>query len=184
VVSVLVAVAVSIAVVVAHGGGEGDRRGKTAGTGPVATPASRLIGPSAGRWKSGVQPLLGARAASRAANENCPKQTKSRPLPADFPKSFPLPKGMMVTEVRRHAFQGSPRVVYVIGVVPLSLQGAARFFIRELPLHAYYITSSEAETIEIEARFDGPSRGALKAVRLRNCPSAVLMLVGVSKSRR
>lgn len=183
-VSVLVAVAVSIAVVVARGGGEGDRRNATPGARSVATPAARLVGPSAGRWKSGVRPLLGAKAPAQATSTNCPKHAKSRPWPADVPTSFPFPKGMVLTEVRRYAMQGAPPVVYVIGVAPLSLQGAARFFIRELPLHAYYITSSEAEPIEIEARFNGPAKGALKVVRLPQCSSAVWMLVGLSKPRR
>jgi hypothetical protein len=184
VISVLVAVAVSMAVVVARGGGEHGRSAATAGTRSVATPAARLIGPSAGRWKSGVRPLLGAKAGSQSVATNCPKHAKSRPWPADFPTSFPFPKGMVLTDVRRYAMQGARPVVYVIGVAPLSLQGAARFFIRELPLHAYYITSSEAEPIEIEARFNGPAKGALKVVRLPQCSSAVWMLVGISTPRR
>jgi len=182
VVAVLVAVAVSIAVVVARGGGEGHRRDAATGTTSVATPAARLIAPSAGRWKSGVRPLLNAKPASQAAaaNANCPKHTKSRPRPADFPASFPLPKRMVLTEVRRYAATGTRRVVYVIGYAPLSLQEATRFFIRELPLHGYYITSTDAEANEAEARFDGPATGALKVVTLR-CSTGAWMLVGVSK---
>ena len=180
-VSVLVAVAVSIAVVVAHGGGEGDRSATTAATPPAATPAARLVGPSAGQWKSGVRPLLAAKPASRGADNNCPTGMKPKRRPTDFPASFPLPKGMVVTQVRRYTQRGIPPVVYVIGYAPLSLQGAARFFVRELPFHAYYITSSEAEPIEIEARFDGPAKGALKVIGLPSCSNAVWMLIGVSK---
>lgn len=173
---VLVAVTVSIAVVVAHGGGE-DNGG--AASRPVAVPAARLAGPSSGQWKSGVRPLLAAKPTSPGTADKCPKESKSRPRPADFPATFPLPRGMVVTQVRHSAPSGAP-VVYMIGHAPLSLDRAARFFVRELPLHAYYITSSEAEPIEIEARFDGPAKGALKVIGLPSCSNAVWMLIGVS----
>lgn len=91
---------------------------------------------------------------------------------------------MVVTDVRRFAPRGVPPVVYLIGNAPLSLLGAARFFVRELPLHAYYITSSESEPIEVEARFDGPAKGALKVIGLPGCANVVWMLIGVSNSRR
>lgn len=179
-VSILVAVAVSIAVVVAHGGGE-DNGGAAAR--PVAAPTARLAGPSSGQWQSGVQPLLAAKPISLGTRDKCPKESKSRPRPADFPPTFPLPRGMVVTQVRHSAPGGVAPVVYVIGHAPLSLDRAARFFVRELPLHAYYITSSEAEPIEIEARFDGPAKGALKVIGLPSCSNAVWMLIGVSKPR-
>ena len=183
VVAALVAVAVSIAVVVAQGGGEADRPSAAASAQPVATPVARLTAPSAGRWKSGVQPLLAAGPASAGASSNCPRQTKSRPRPADFPASFPLPAKTVVTGIRRHAPRGATPVVYVIGHAPLSLEGAGRFFVRELPLRAYYITSSEAEPIEAEARFDGPAKGALRVIAIPGCSSVVWMLVGVLKRR-
>jgi hypothetical protein len=91
---------------------------------------------------------------------------------------------MVFTQFQRPTSPGSRSLLYLIGHAPLSLRGAAMFFIRELPLRGYYITASESEAVEAEASFAGPFRGALKVVAIPRCSNRVWMLVGVTNPRR
>jgi hypothetical protein len=117
---------------------------------------------------------------ARARPAGCPKLGRSRPLPADFQRSFPLPPTATIDRVRRFPLTGHPPIVYVYGAVPGALRNGVAFFVRELPLHGYYLGTSDAEAHEAESKFGGHGlTGAWKLVSFPRCPGILGLAVGV-----
>jgi hypothetical protein len=109
----------------------------------------------------------------------CAKAKAAAP-PSEFPSSFPLPPGTVVTASSQpHAGQ-----LVLAGLVPADLQDAASFFNDSLPASGYRQGLGDAESNEAEAPFTGNGfRGKWKVNSIVGCPGAVsLTLVLIRQS--
>lgn len=111
----------------------------------------------------------------------CPR--RSLPRPSALPADLPLPRGTLFTEVRRRDLgPGSPPYAYVFGLVPLALQPAVRFFVKEFPRAGYHLSGGDAEPWEAESRFGGKGRNGAFVLNIRSrCRGHILLLVIVSQ---
>jgi hypothetical protein len=159
----------------------------------VVRPRSKLL------WRSGIFAVLvagglGAGIAAHASGDGprhlaapargrtvvCGRVTASRPLPARFPSTLPLPAGTAITKVSSSHQKGFPPVVTIQGFAPMSMSDAAIFFLRHLPSSGYQLLRSESEPgLEAEGRFLGNGTSGAYRVRSAPCGRGVALLVGV-----
>jgi hypothetical protein len=98
-------------------------------------------------------------------------------LPPEFPKSFPLPPGTVIT-ASRHA---GPTIV-LEGFIPMELKQATRFFVQNLPAAGFRLGRGEAERNEAESRFGGNGVvGFFKVRSIADCPGALELRIRVSE---
>ena len=146
-----------------------------------AAPATKPTAPSplvnAAKRSS---PMLSAVHATRPlVRTGCPGRMLSQRLPASF-RTFPLPKGTRVVDVRTSRATGL-RIDYVVGYTPLSLAAAGRHFRNGLPRSGYALTGGDAEPWEIELSFRAKAaKGAVKLNQLARCRTTVAFLVGLA----
>jgi hypothetical protein len=98
-------------------------------------------------------------------------------LPPEFPKVVPLPPGTVFTSSRPR--EGG---ITMIGVVPMELSQAARFFIAQLPAAGFQLGRGESESGEAEAPFRG--NGIMGGFQLRtmvDCPGVLQLVITVQK---
>ena len=96
-------------------------------------------------------------------------------LPPEFPKSFPLPPGTVIT-AGRHA---GPTIV-LEGFIPMELKEATRFFVQKLPDAGFRLGRGEAERGEAESRFGGNGvAGFFKVRSIEGCPGALQFTIRV-----
>ena len=96
-------------------------------------------------------------------------------LPPEFPKSFPLPAGTVIT-ASRHA---GPTIV-LEGFIPMELKEATRFFVQKLPDAGFRLGRGEAERGEAESGFGGNGvAGFFKVRSIEACPGALEFTVRV-----
>ena len=108
----------------------------------------------------------------------CAGAGKAVQPPDEFPQSFPLPPGTVVTSARREAAGA-----VIDGVVPDDLKGAKQFISRELPRAGFKLSGGEAEANEAETDFTGHGvTGRLKVRKIEGCVGAVTLTVGVVKA--
>jgi hypothetical protein len=100
-------------------------------------------------------------------------------LPAEFPHSFPLPPGTVITSSQR-----SDRGAIVIGgLIPLEFKDAIAFFQTKLPAAGYQLLEGDAEIDEAESTFSGQGfHGKWKVNGILNCPGAVTLAISLSKT--
>jgi hypothetical protein len=104
----------------------------------------------------------------------CAGAGKAVQLPDEFPQSFPLPPGTVVTSSRRETAGA-----VIDGVVPDDLKGAKQFISRELPRAGFKLSGGEAEANEAETDFSGHGvTGRLKVRAIEGCAGAVTLTVG------
>jgi hypothetical protein len=123
----------------------------------------------------------GAAPSVAVVSRSCPRASQARPLPSDFPRSFPLPPGTVVTRVRRRPGSGRRRVLELEASVPATLRAGTVFFLRELSPRGFYLRGGEAETYDAEASFVGSRvTGVWKLVAHRGCPHVLTLLVAIT----
>ena len=99
-------------------------------------------------------------------------------LPPEFPASFPLPPGTVITKSSAAGAAG----VRVEGLVPLGLRDAANFFAKGLPAAGYKLGRGETEAGDAESRFEGNGyAGYLQMRVIADCPGAVTLTLTLSK---
>lgn len=120
---------------------------------------------------SGCEGMPGA--AERAVNAPCGAVTAG-PLPAGFPKSFPLPPGAAITS---RETRSADRII-VETIVPGDVKSVAVFFERALPQAGFTPGKGESEPSEAEASWSGNGyRGRWKANSIVNCPDKVSLTI-------
>ena len=103
----------------------------------------------------------------------CAAAGVERPLPAEFPSSFPLPPGTRITQGSVSA-AGS---LFVQGAAPLSAPEAVAFF-RTEPARAGWRSTAqrEREGAGVSAAFRGPGyTGTWTIDEVPGCPAAALL---------
>ena len=99
-------------------------------------------------------------------------------LPPEFPQSFPLPPGTVITVSRR----AEPALV-VQGFMPMELKDATRFFVQKLPAAGFQLGRGEAERNEAEARIGGNGViGYFKLRSITDCPGALEFTIRVQSA--
>ena len=100
-------------------------------------------------------------------------------VPSEFPNSFPLPPGTVITSSQR----SQTGVIVVGGFIPMEFKKIVAFFQRELPAAGYQLLEGDAEMDEAESTFSGRGfRGKWKVNGILNCQGAVTLTIAVSKS--
>jgi len=109
----------------------------------------------------------------------CAKAGSAVTLPPDFPRSFPLPPGTVVT-LSQPTDKGA---IFISGFIPLNFKEAIAFWQSKLPAAGYQPLEGDAEMDEAESIFAGEGfRGKWKINGLLNCPGAVSFAVSLSKA--
>jgi hypothetical protein len=105
----------------------------------------------------------------------CAKAGPAVTLPPEFPTSFPLPPGTVIT-ASRHA---GPTVV-LEGFIPMELNQVTRFFVQKLPEAGFRLGRGEVERSEAESRFGGNGvAGFFKIRSIEGCPGALQFMIRV-----
>ncbi len=117
-----------------------------------------------------------------APTANLPPCAKAGPvvtLPSEFPNSFPLPTGTVITSSQR-----TERGVNLVGgLIPMEFKNVVGFFQSKLPAAGYQLLEGDAEMDEAESTFLGQGfRGKWKVNGILNCPGAVTLTIAVSKT--
>jgi hypothetical protein len=100
-------------------------------------------------------------------------------LPPEFPSSFPLPPGTVITSNQRTE-RGA---ITVSGFAPMQFKDAVIFFQSKLPTAGYKPLEGDAEMDEAESTFSGHGyNGKWKVNGILNCPGAVTLGVSFSKT--
>ena len=99
-------------------------------------------------------------------------------LPAEFPPNFPLPPGTVI-----HASRNTEEGVLIVdAVMPVSLQAAADFFLRELPTAGFLLGFGDSEFDEAESAFSGNGYdGHFKVHSILDCPGAVTLTLALTR---
>jgi hypothetical protein len=158
-------------------GGTGDANGVSASatatgsasiTPPASTPDTGRSGLTAGTSRSPAEPRV----------SNLPPCAQAGPpvsLPPEFPKSFPLPPGTVIT-TSKHA---GPTIV-LEGFIPMELEKVRRFFVEKLPDAGFRLGRGEVERGEAESRFGGDGvAGFFKIRSIQGCAGALEFTVRV-----
>lgn len=108
----------------------------------------------------------------------CAKAGPAVSLPSEFPNSFPLPPGTVITSSQR-----TERGVTVVGgFIPMEFKNGVSFFQSKLPDAGYQLLEGDAEMDEAESTFSGHGfHGKWKVNGILNCPGAVTLAIAVSK---
>ena len=108
----------------------------------------------------------------------CAKAGPAVSLPSEFPTSFPLPPGTVVT-----SSQLTERGVTVVGgFIPMEFKNVVSFFQSRLPDAGYQLLEGDAEMDEAESTFSGHGfHGKWKVNGILNCPGVVTLTIAVSK---
>lgn len=111
-----------------------------------------------------------------AAMPSCANTGKPVALPSDFPASFPLPPGTLVTSAQQRSGGG------VIGaVVPSDAHTVAVFLDRALPASGFKNGVGESEPGDAESTYAGQGyQGRWRARDLRSCPGTVSLAIFAS----
>ncbi len=141
---------------------------------PIAAPVSQATTVQAIRSSVlPVTPVVSQTPQSVGAgviSKECPAPGSPVPLPASFPKNFPLPPG---TIIKSHSERSGGRVVFD-GFITTSLKEAVDFFQRELPKAGFKNKDGDAEEDEAEADFEGNGyTGHWKLRGSEACPNIV-----------
>jgi hypothetical protein len=105
----------------------------------------------------------------------CAKAAPPISLPPEFPKSFPLPPGTVIT-----ASQHAGPTIVLEGFIPMELKEATRFFVQKLPDAGFRLGRGEVERGEAESRFGGNGVAGFFKVRIiEGCPGALQFTVRV-----
>ena len=109
----------------------------------------------------------------------CASANTSVSLPSEFPASFPLPPGMVVT-----ASQSAPSgSITISAALPMDFKPAVAFFQSKLPAAGYELLEGDAEMDEAESTFAGHGfRGKWKVNGILNCPGAVRLTLAIAKA--
>lgn len=100
-------------------------------------------------------------------------------LPPDFPSSFPLPPGTVITSSQRT----ESGAITVSGFAPMQFKDTVAFFQSKLPAADYKPLEGDAEMDEAESTFSGHGyNGKWKVNGIPNCPGAVTLGVSFSKT--
>jgi hypothetical protein len=98
-------------------------------------------------------------------------------LPSEFPTSFPLPPGTVIT-----FSQQTEKAASVSGFIPMEFKKTVSFFQSNLPGAGYQLLEGDAEMDEAESTFSGHGfHGKWKVNGILNCPGAVTLTIAVSK---
>jgi hypothetical protein len=147
--------------------------------------ASRMSGSgiatsSASRSEVGTSDLTGGASpgAAQMPAPTLPPCAEAGPpvtVPPEFPTSFPLPPGTVITASRR----GGPTIV-LEGFIPMELKEATRFFVQKLPDAGFRLGRGEAERGEAESRFGGNGvAGFFKVRSIADCPRALELTIRI-----
>lgn len=114
-----------------------------------------------------------ARDEEATSASECAAAGVERPLPAAFPRSFPLPPGTRVTE----GAQSAAGSLFVRAAAPLSAPEAVAFFRAQLPPAGWETApEQEREGAGISAAFRGTGfTGAWTVDEVPGCPAAALL---------
>lgn len=135
-------------------------------TGCVGTPA-----------KGTAQPGAGRPSAPRPAPTACAAQATAAPLPAGFPKDFPLPPGAVVTGSEKR----SGSLLIVTATSPQDFRTVLAFFNAALPKAGLKPSGGEVEEDDAESNFAGPAyRGRWTLRALPQCGGNTLVTVLVA----
>jgi hypothetical protein len=97
-------------------------------------------------------------------------------IPSEFPKTFPLPPGTIITS------SSEAGGIRLEGFIPMDLKGAVTHFVKALPSAGYRLGNGEQEQAEAESRFSGNGYGGYFKLRsLRDCPRVVTLKIIVFK---
>jgi len=103
----------------------------------------------------------------------CSKPGPAVPVPSDFPQSFPLPPGSVVTSSQQMTGGWA-----ITAMTPWDVQTVAAFLAHDLPTAGFMNGRGDAENNEAESIFAGQGyMGRWKARSLANCPAAVTLTV-------
>jgi hypothetical protein len=112
--------------------------------------------------------------ATAGALPACAEGGKQLRRPAQLPRDFPLPPGLVL----RFARYDEPGVLGLSGVAPGDLDSVADFFEDELPKRGYNLGRGDEEAGEKEAPFTGRGfRGGWRVNAMRNCAAVVVNVV-------
>lgn len=125
----------------------------------------------------GAEPLASTARASPGMLPGCAGTGARIERPSDFPASFPLPPGTVMTSEERRS--GGRLIVHMLA--PSDAKAVARFFERELPTAGFRLTGGESEPGEAEANYEGSGYiGRWKVQDVDGCPGAVSLDVLVA----
>ncbi len=109
----------------------------------------------------------------------CAKAGPAVSLPSEFPNSFPLPPGTVITSSQRN----ERGVNVVSGFSPMEFKNAVAFFQSKLPAAGFQLLEGDAEMDEAESTFSGQGyHGKWKVNGILNCQGAVTLTIAVSKA--
>jgi hypothetical protein len=145
----------------------------------AAAGLSLLSGCGGGGGEGAAEKEREAKAATSVGLPSCNAKATSAPLPASFPRTFPLPADTIVTSVG----QGGGGT-FVRGVVPMSLKQAAAFFTQRVPAAGFRAGEADSEPWEAESEFSGKGvEGKWKVNELPGCLEKAALLVAVAKKQ-
>ena len=114
--------------------------------------------------------------ASSPALLPCAKTGPAITLPSEFPTSFPLPPGTVITSSQRT----ERGIIVVDGFIPMEFKNVVAFFQSRLPTAGYQLMQGDAEMDEAESSFSGQGlQGKWKVRGILNCPNAVALSIAV-----
>ena len=139
--------------------------------GPAQPGASQNIRPAAAPVQSAAQTTNGLPACARADT--------TIPMPPEFPASFPLPPGTIVTAKEDRIGR---RLIIKTVVPALDVRGLALFLERELPKAGFTSMYGESEPGEAESSYEGNGyKGRWVANSIQDCPEAITLIILVGR---
>jgi hypothetical protein len=116
--------------------------------------------------------------ASSAKLPPCANAGSAVSIPSEFPNTFPLPPGTIITSSSISEAGG----IRLEGFIPMELKATVSFFVKALPSAGYRLGEGEAEPGEAESRFSGNGCGGRFKLRsLRDCPGVVALKIMLFK---
>jgi hypothetical protein len=112
--------------------------------------------------------------ASSAKLPPCANAGPAVSIPSEFPDTFPLPPGTIITSSSSSETGG----FRLEGFIPMDLKSAVAYFVKALRSAGYRLGDGEEEQGEAESRFSGNGCGGRFKLRsLRDCPGVVTLKI-------
>jgi hypothetical protein len=120
-----------------------------------------------------------AKSKAEAATTACADKAKAVPLPASFPKDFPLPPHLVVTKSEKRS--GNQTIVTAVSADPF--KAVLKQLQTGLPKAGLKPTEGEVEARDAESNFSGPSyKGRWTLREIPTCDADTLVTVLVAPS--